>query len=268
MIEAYLARLGIERPTRIDAHALTALHAAHQRAIPFENIDVWSGVPLDLDPDALFDKIVRRNRGGFCYELNSLFARLLIELGFDVRMMSAGVVNADGVIGPPFDHMCLRVELEGGPWLSDVGFGRAPLRPVRLEEAERIDDPAAAFRLRRVTGNGAGFGPEPWDFARAAPANRRSGPDGWMPLYRFDPSDRELEEFAPMCSWHQSSADSVFPGTLIVSRATERGRISVRGMEWIREADGHREEGTLESSDARKSFIHNEFGIQIPDIQP
>jgi len=94
LIEAYLARLDIERPVRPNAEALARLQAAHQRAIPFENIDVWSGVPLDLDPDALFDKIVRRRRGGFCYELNSLFAWLLGELGFDARMMSAGVVNA------------------------------------------------------------------------------------------------------------------------------------------------------------------------------
>jgi N-hydroxyarylamine O-acetyltransferase len=64
MIDAYLNRLGIDHPSRIDSDTLAALQAAHQQAIPFENIDVWSGVPLDLDPDALFDKILRRNRGG------------------------------------------------------------------------------------------------------------------------------------------------------------------------------------------------------------
>jgi N-hydroxyarylamine O-acetyltransferase len=264
MIEAYLDRLGIQRPPGVDEDALAILQAAHQRAIPFENIDVWSGVPLDLDPDALFDKIVRRNRGGFCYELNSLFAELLTGLGFDVRMMSAGVVNAEGVIGPPFDHMCLRVELENGPWLTDVGFGRAPLVPLRLEAADRIEDPAAVFRLRRADAQTNDFGTDAWDFAREAHAHSRSAPDGWMPLYRFDPADRRIEEFAPMCSWHQSSADSVFPRTLILSRATTHGRVSVRGMDWIRETNRGREEGVFTTPDERKSFIHNEFRISLP----
>ena len=264
MIEAYLDRIGIERPARADAAALAALQAAHQCTIPFENIDVWSGVPLDLDPDALFDKIVRRRRGGFCYELNSLFARLLDRLGFTVRMMSAGVVNVDGVVGPPFDHMCLRVELDDGPRLCDVGFGRAPRHPVPLVGSERIDDPVAPFRLRFIEGELEGFGPGVWSFAREAPGNPRSGPDGWMPLYLFDARDREIGEFAPMCSWHQSSADSIFPHQLIVTQATAGGRVSVRDMEWIREEGRRRDTGRFTSEDDRKSFIFNEFSLALP----
>ena len=264
MIEAYLNRLGIDRPSRIDSDTLAALQAVHQQAIPFENIDVWSGVPLDLDPDALFDKILRRNRGGFCYELNSLFARLLTELGFDVRMMSAGVVNAEGLVGPPFDHMCLRVVCDDGSWLSDVGFGRAPLRPLRLEASERIEDPIAAFRLRQMLENRDGFDTGAWDFAREAPDNPRSGPDGWMPLYVFDSRDRHLREFSPMCAWHQSSPDSVFQQTLIVTRATRAGRVSVRGMNWFREHTGAREEGVFADPSERKSFIEREFGLILP----
>ena len=85
-----------------------------------------------------------------------------------------------------------------------------------------------------------------------------------MPLYRFDPADRQLEEFEPMCSWHQASPDSVFPGTLIVTRATERGRVSVRGMEWFREVGGRRKEGVFADPASRKSFIYSEFGFLVP----
>lgn len=225
---------------------------------------MWSGIPLDLDPDALFDKIVCRKRGGFCYELNGLFARLLGELGFDVRMMSAGVFNAAGVPGPPFDHMCLRVELGDGPWLADVGFGRAALHPLPLAALERLEDPVGTFRLRFLDEEHGGFGPGVWFFARAAAHDPRSGPDGWMPLYVFDLKDRRLEDFVPMCTWQQTSPDSVFPGQLIVSRATGTGRVSVRGLDWIREESGHRETGTFGSAEDRKSFIMNEFRLDLP----
>ena len=261
--EAYLRRLGVERPDRPDSAALAMLQAAHQRAVPFENVDVWQGVPLDLDPDSLFEKIVERRRGGFCYELNSLFARLLAGLGYEVHLMSAGVYDEAGKCGPPFDHMCLRVITEDGPWLCDVGFGRASLRPLPLRAAESIDDPVARFRLRVVDGTRDGFGPPVWSLAREAPGNPRSGDDDWMPLYDFDPAERALADFAPMCAWHQTSADSPFPARLIVSRATATGRVSVRDMEWIREASGHRETGHFADAAQRNSFIDKEFGLQL-----
>ena len=159
MIEAYLSRLHLERPPEPDLAALRALQAAHQREIPFENLDVYTGVPLSLDIEALAEKILERRRGGFCYELNFLFSQLLAGLGYPVRLMSAGVFSDEGIVGPPFDHLCLRVEADGEPWLCDVGFGRAALHPLPLAPAEQIDDPAGAFRLRRLEGAQDGFGP-------------------------------------------------------------------------------------------------------------
>ena len=85
------------------------MHRAHLLAVPFENLDIHLGRPISLDQDALFGKIVTRRRGGFCYELNGLFALLLRELGFEVTLLSAGVARADGGFGPEFDHLTLLV---------------------------------------------------------------------------------------------------------------------------------------------------------------
>ena len=87
---------------------------------------------LVLNDEALFEKIVVRRRGGFCYELNGLFAMLLRSLGFDVKMLSAGVANSEGVFGPEFDHMTLLVTLEDR-WLADVGFGDSFTEPLLLD---------------------------------------------------------------------------------------------------------------------------------------
>src|SRR5215211_1320238 len=156
-LHTYLQRINYHGQQAPTAATLRDLHRAHLLAVPFENLDIHLGRPILLDQDALFDKIVRRRRGGFCYELNGLFALLLRELGFDVTLLAAGVARADGTFGPEFDHLTLLVttdhqrttddrrppttddtqsaicNLQSAIWLVDVGFGdsfRAPLRFV------------------------------------------------------------------------------------------------------------------------------------------
>jgi len=122
-VAAYLHRIHYRGPLAPTAETLRALHLAHHLAVPFENLDIHLGQPIILDEARFYDKIVRRRRGGFCYELNGLFAALLRELGFDVTTLSARVIDTQpGMIGPEFDHLVLLVQLEER-WLADVGFG-------------------------------------------------------------------------------------------------------------------------------------------------
>src|SRR5262249_17236173 len=119
---------------------LRALHRAHLRAVPFENLDIHLGRPIVLEERALFRKVVGEGRGGFCYELNGLFADLLRFLGFEVSLLSARVAREAGGFGPAFDHLTLLVRA-GGRFLADVGFGRSFHQPLSLdapleEEAE------------------------------------------------------------------------------------------------------------------------------------
>src|SRR5262245_27861823 len=121
MIDAYLGRIGYTGSRAPTLEVLRALHRAHLYAVPFENLDIHAGRRIVLDQDALFQKVVTHRRGGFCYELNGLFAALLRKLGFDVTLLS-GRVHNDGGFGPEYDHMTLLVKLDGR-WLADVGFG-------------------------------------------------------------------------------------------------------------------------------------------------
>src|SRR5690242_9417454 len=109
-IAAYLQRIGYSGSRVPSADALRALHVAHLQAVPFENLDIHLRRPISLDPERLFQKIVLERRGGFCYELNGLFAALLRALGFQVTYLSASDAHADGGYGPPFDHLALLVE--------------------------------------------------------------------------------------------------------------------------------------------------------------
>lgn len=124
--DAYLERIGASRPATPDLAALHQLHERHLRVVPFENLSIHLGQPIELDEASLFDKIVRRHRGGFCYELNGAFATLLTELGYTVRLLSARAARKDGTVTFPFDHLVLRVELDE-PWLATSGGAPAGL---------------------------------------------------------------------------------------------------------------------------------------------
>ena len=153
-VAAYLDRVAVTPPVIADAAAFRVLHRAHQVAVPFENLSIHIPEPISLDEDGLVDKIVRRRRGGFCYELNGGFALLLQALGAEVTRMAARVYG-DGQLGPPFDHLALAVRLPdgSGPWLADVGFGAHSDFPLLLDSrTSRTIRPAGSSSLTPSTG--------------------------------------------------------------------------------------------------------------------
>jgi N-hydroxyarylamine O-acetyltransferase len=204
-LDAYLARIGATRTS-----TLVDLHERHVAAVPFENLSIHLGEEVVLDEDLLVDKVVNRRRGGFCYELNGAFAALLRALGHDVRLLSAKVW-VDGVYGPPFDHMALRV----GDLLVDVGFGRFSLRPLDLVSRDEQRDPAGVFRMVDT-------------------------PEGdvdvlfdGVPQYRLELRPRALEEFRATCWYQQTWPRSPFRRGATCSLPTADGRITIAGNKLI-----------------------------------
>ncbi|HMB24424.1 MAG TPA: arylamine N-acetyltransferase, partial [Anaerolineales bacterium] len=108
-IPLYLARIQYTQPLQPDAQTLRELHLAHMLNVPFENLDIGLKRPIRLSEAALWDKIIVQRRGGFCYELNGLFALLLKEIGFRVTYLNARVYNREGSLGIDFDHLTLLV---------------------------------------------------------------------------------------------------------------------------------------------------------------
>src|SRR5579885_83719 len=131
-IQSYLGRIHYQGSLEPTLQTLRALHEAHLLAVPFENLDIHLGREIVLDEARLWTKIIEQRRGGFCFELNGLFAQLLRAPGFQVDMLSAGVARSSGGFGPEFDHMTLLVHLEED-WLADVGFGKSFRQPLRMQ---------------------------------------------------------------------------------------------------------------------------------------
>jgi len=121
-VKKYLERIGFKDESLIDEETMIRIHEQHLHHVPFGNIDIHFKRKISLNKNDLFEKLVVHRREGFCYELNYLFHLLLIELGFESKMISCRIFTSEGFVGPEFDHTAIIVDLQN-QWLLDVGFG-------------------------------------------------------------------------------------------------------------------------------------------------
>jgi len=241
MIDEYLARIGYDGPREPTPEVLRALHVQHLLTVPFENLDIHLGREILTDEQRIVDKVVRRRRGGFCYELNGAFAALLRALGFEVEMLSARVPRADGTTSPEFDHMTLLVRAGGERWLADVGFGECFVHPLRLDQRGEQRDPAGTFRIEQ-----------------------RDARD-WLlssdkPEYLFSLEPHVLADYAGMCRYHQTSPQSTFTQKRLCSLATASGRITLVDERLLITENGVKREEP--AGDWRRA-LRERFGMEL-----
>jgi N-hydroxyarylamine O-acetyltransferase len=252
-LDAYLDRIGYRGPSTATIDTLQAVHALHPAAIPFENLNPLLGWPVALDVDSLQAKMVAGGRGGWCFEHNTLFRHALEALGFSVSSLAARVVwntPPESPVGPR-SHMLLRVDLEGLPYLADVGFGGNVLTaPLRMELHIAQTTPHELHRLLPLE-NG---------FMLEACVGGE-----WKPFYHFTlepqfPSDYEVSNWY-LC--HHPS--SFFRQILIGARVNPEGRYALRNNE----LSIHRKEATekrnLADVAALRSCLETDFGLQLPE---
>ena len=242
----YLTRLGVDGRPPPTPEALALLHRAHLERVPFENLDIHLGVPIELDEVAFAEKVALRSRGGFCYELNGAFASLLGELGFEVDLLEASVYSPRG-LRSSFDHLCLRVRTGEVEWLADVGFGRGCFdEPIQLVPEVAQTDSAATFVLR-------------------------PGPDGSLDLlcdgveqYRLTPPSRVLADFEQGCRYHQGSPDSPFTRGTVCTIRTPDGRVTLAGTRLVETGATGRQERELDRA-GFAAALDGRFGIRLDD---
>jgi N-hydroxyarylamine O-acetyltransferase len=248
---AYLRRIGAAAPESPTLAALGSLHRAHLLAVPFENLDIALGRPIRLDRAALLAKVVGARRGGYCYELNGLFALLLRRLGYAVDLVSARVASADGGLTEEFDHVALVVS--GGrldePVLADVGFGEGFVEPLPLRDGFERPERGHTVGLAHRDGT--------W-----VHRDRHDG-DGWRDRFVFSTTPHPLTDFAARNEWQQTSPDSHFTRSRLASVLTPTGRVTLSGDRLITTAQGRRQETALVGDDAVRAALAEHFGIVL-----
>ncbi|MET7453273.1 arylamine N-acetyltransferase [Streptomyces sp. NPDC005574] len=269
-VDAYLRRLGAERPARPTDDALRELHLRHLRAVPFENLSVHLGEEIVLTEDRLLEKLVDARRGGFCYELNGAFGALLTALGFEVVLLAARVYGDEGRLGIPYDHLALRVRtVDGGEWLADVGFGAHSHYPLAFSERGDQVDPGGVFRIGGAEPDAAGAR----GGSEEAAAVDLDVALGGKAQYRLETRPRVLEDFVAGAWWHSTSPKSHFLRSLVCSRITEDGgRITLSGRKLtVTAADGTREVREPATDEEVLAVYRDRFGIaldRVPVVRP
>ncbi len=255
--EPYLERIGVSPNSvgRPDLATLERLQRAHVTTVPFETLAITGppfdddgGEGIDLAVAALYEKIVSRERGGFCFELNGAFGWLLAALGFDVTRVAARMV---GAIELPANHHPLVVTLDE-PYLVDVGMGSPMLRaPLALGEAAAPDDAGVAWRLVDS------------DRPDAEYLLRYREPEAaWEDRYVFETTPRELPYFTATCEYLATAPESGFTGDPTVTMAIDDGWLRLTPETFSRTRVGETIECDIDQT-AYRGLLEEKFGIAL-----
>lgn len=247
-LKAYLERVGFQGQARRDVATLRALHRAHLQTVPYENLDVQFGRTLTTDPAAAFDKIVTQRRGGWCYEMNGVFGAALSEIGFKVTRMAGAAMReafGDATVG---NHLVLLVEVEGEPWIADVGFGDGALEPFRLAPAS-LSFGGFSFRLEAIE---EGW----WRFHNHEYGGARS--------FDFEVAPADPALLADRCAMLQTAADSHFVLNAIVQRYRGEEILQLRGRVLRRVNAAGLSQETIGSADEWVAVLARDFGLDLP----
>jgi N-hydroxyarylamine O-acetyltransferase len=209
-LQSYFSRTGFQGSASADFATLKGMMRRQLFSVPFENLDVQAGKVVSLAPEVIFEKIVERRRGGYCYEVNGLFTMALDALGFSYRLVAARPMTYP--VRRPKTHMAIIVTLDGEQWLCDLGFGSFGIRePVNLRWLDRdIRQDFDTFRLTMVSER---------DYLL------QSLTDGaWKNLYEFNLSPQEWVDFEPANYLNSTHPDSIFVQNLMVVLQNESGK--------------------------------------------
>lgn len=256
-LTGYYDRIGYQGSARPDLDTLQAIVAAHNRSIPFENLDPLLGVPVaDLSAGALSDKLVSRRRGGYCYEHNGLMGYVLEQMGFGVERFAGRVLwmkEPDAPL-PAQTHNVLAVTGPGlpGRYLVDVGFGGQTLSsPIRLEAGPVQQTRHEPYRLVDL------------DDGYVLQAQIR---DEWKPLYRFTTAPQPQIDLE-VGSWYVSThPGGVFVVGLTVALVTDDARYNLRGRNLAIHRGGATERIRFDTAAQVLDVLADRFGIELDDL--
>lgn len=245
--EKYLERIGLSLPADFvpDSAFLRELQFAHCTHVPYENLDIIRGIPLSLDEADLYKKVVEQGKGGFCFELNGLFACLLRQLGYKVTEYAARYLRGESEL-PMRRHRVLRVEAADGVWCCDVGIGevcpRYPLRLVEGVEQPQFDE---CYRFDKD----AFLGWVLMDLHKGE----------WRRFYSFTEEPQLPQDYDALCLYCEKSPKSPFIHSEMFSLKTPTGRITLDGNVYKEFVDG--EVFVKELNEAEMPAAYAKFGL-------
>lgn len=246
--DRYLKRINFTNGISLNERTFVDLHEHHVFQVPFENLDIHYRRLFNLELDKVYEKVVGNFRGGFCYELNLLFSRLLNEIGFSARVISSRIFDETGNLGPDYDHMSVYVELSKD-YLADVGFGDLFLRPLEIREGSQHDG-RNYFKIEKYADK---------DYLLSM------SPDGitYQLKYTFSLEEAHMSIFEEMCFDKQINPDSFFVKNTICTRPTDEGRLTIFNNKLIVKTRNEKIETVITDNKHLRGILRDGFGIVI-----
>jgi N-hydroxyarylamine O-acetyltransferase len=246
VLQEYFDRIAYSGDTRADIATVTGMMRCQLFSVPFENLDVQAGKIVSLEPEEIVDKIIRRNRGGYCFEVNGLFAMALEALGIPYQFVAARPMIYP--VRKPRTHMAIIVKADGEEWLCDLGFGsygiRAPMR-LNLLDAEIRQD-FDAFKLSKTSER---------EYLLQALVDGK-----WADQFAFDLSPQEWIDFAPANYFSSTHPDAIFVQKLLVILHNPSGRETLFGDMLKTVTEGRVEKQMIRPED-KESILHSRFRL-------
>ena len=211
----YCKRIAYDGELNADAATIHQLMQHQLMTVPFENLDVQAGKIISLVPEEIVEKIIERNRGGYCYEVNGLFAMALEALGIEYQFIAARPMFYP--VRRPKTHMAIVAKIDGKQWLCDLGFGSYGVRaPIDLGECEKsIKQDCDLFMLNKSGTN---------EYLLSACVE-----GSWAKQYAFDLSPWEWIDFVPANYLNSTHPDAIFVQKRLVIIQNVSGRIILLG---------------------------------------
>ena len=250
-IRKYLTKVHINALPSVSVASLARLQRAHMQTIPFENFDVFVAKPLNLTPEALFQKMIIGRRGGYCFELNTLYGTLLRSLGFEIRPILGRVQLRDPLQMPPRNHLAHLVTLEGKRYISDVGFGGLTTRiPLDIDTHTEINDGEGFVRVLHLP--------------RGVFQIERQTSEGWQPQYSFSLEDVYISDVEMSNHFTETHSDSHFRHSRFAGLFTKTGRIGLYENRFsVRVGPKITTEKEVSNGETYVAFLKECFGIAV-----
>lgn len=246
-LDAYLVRIGVDRPVSLDVDGLARLHRAHLMAFTWEALDAFMGWPSSIAPAAAYAKMVEGKRGGWCYEMNGLFGAALAALGFRVTRLCGGVNRAilgDVAIG---NHLTLRVDLDR-PYLAEVGLADGIIEPVPLT-AGPIRQRGFDFSILPTTDGWLRF---------------NNHANGMAHSFDFRPDHSDEAAIEATLGWLTQDPRSPFTNALAILRHSGNGYVALKNDCLRSVTAGSVSERYITSADHLADTFHTIFNLDIP----
>lgn len=249
-IEIYMNRINLPHFKQLHGiELLKAIHTQHLLHIPFENLDLMNAIPLSMDADDVFEKVVNKKRGGLCFELNSLLYAVLKVLDFNVSFISGQFWNANKQTwNPEFSHLALLVELDE-QYLFDVGVGGGFLEPLQLKTNEIYSDVSGTYHFIEANEDNSLI------------LQKENELGQWGKLLKVSLIPKRHEQFEPLLLELQKDEDSIFKQKKMCSLATTDGRISLTEDALTITKVGVKTKSPVSSQAEWKQLLQENFGI-------